>query len=333
MPLVSCVLPVFNGALYLEEAIHSVLGQTFRDFELIIIDDGSTDTTAEIIAQAAKIDHRVISLRQANAGIVSALNNGLRCATGKYVARMDADDISLPQRFAFQVSYLDSHPDCVLVGGLAEGFSSGGSEGVSSGGRHQQTDLKCFPPKIAVSLHPLIMVRREAIEQLGGYRNLFPHAEDYDLFLRLAALGSIENPDKVVLRYRRHADAISLRHLDTQERNAALAEACAIRETELKQALAADADVEAIALKVWPRWLFEPYVAFRIWRRIFNLTQKPAAKNNISVLNLALSLEPAALLSSRYFGLRVRILTSLCGSLTRKVCDYLPYRTSAHELT
>src|SRR5882724_11073612 len=113
MPLVSCILPVFNGALYLEEAIHSVLGQTFRDFELIIIDDGSTDTTAEIIAQAAKIDHRVISLRQANAGIVSALNNGLRCATGKYVARMDADDISLPQRFAFQVSYLDSHPDCV----------------------------------------------------------------------------------------------------------------------------------------------------------------------------------------------------------------------------
>jgi glycosyltransferase involved in cell wall biosynthesis len=319
MTIVSCVLPVCNGAMYLEEAIQSISSQSFQDFELIIVDDGSTDRTPEIIAEAAKNDHRIISLRQDNAGIVAALNTGLRRARGKYVARMDADDISLPHRFAFQVAYLDGQPDCVLVGGQAEGFSSAGSEGISSGGRHQRTDLKCFPPRVAVSLHPLIMIRREAIEQLGGYRNLFPHAEDYDLFLRLTPYGSIENPDKVVLRYRRHADAISLRHLDAQERNAALAEACAIREAELGHAVAADADVEAIALKIWPPWLFEPYVAFRIWRRIFNLPQKPQTTRNINVVHLVLSLKPAALSSRRYFALRVRILASLLGSIAQRI--------------
>jgi glycosyltransferase involved in cell wall biosynthesis len=317
MTTVSCLLPVYNGAMYLEEAIQSVLGQSFRDFEFIIIDDGSTDRTAEIVADAAQNDHRVISLRQDKAGIVAALNAGLRGATGKYIARMDADDISLLHRFAFQVAYLDSHPDCVLVGGLAEGFSRAGLEGISGGGRHQRTVLSCFPPKVAVSLHPLIMTRRAAIERLGGYRNLFPHAEDYDLYLRLARFGSIENPNEVVLRYRRHADAVSLRHLDMQERNAALAEACAISELELSQAIASNADVETIALRVWPAWLLEPYVAFRIWRRKFNLAQTPTTEKYTEFLSIALNFKPAALLSRRYFGLRVRILASLLVSLIR----------------
>jgi len=318
MTAVSCVLPVYNGAMYLEEAIQSVLRQTFPDFELIIVDDGSTDRTGEIIAEAAKRDRRIISLRQDNAGIVAALNAGLRVARGRYIARMDADDICLPNRFAFQVAYLDEHPVCVLVGGLVEGFSSAGSEGIHSGGRHRRTDLKCFPPKVAVSIHPLIMIRREIIEQLGGYRNLFPHAEDYDLFLRLVPFGSIDNPNEVILRYRRHSEAISLRHLGAQERNAALAEACAIKEAELKQAVAANANVEAIALKIWPSWLLEPYVAFRIWRRIFNLSERPATIPSPNIAKIALSLNPVTLFSRRYFCLRVRIVASLVGSLSRR---------------
>ena len=318
MTAVSCVLPVYNGATYLEEAIQSILGQTLADFELIVIDDGSTDRTPEIIAEAAKQDPRIISLRQDNAGIVTALNAGLGVARGRYIARMDADDISLPNRFAFQVAYLDEHPACVLVGGLAEGFSSAGSEGITSGSRHRWTDLKCFPPRVAVSIHPLIMIRRETIEQLGGYRNLFPHAEDYDLFLRLVPFGSIDNPNEVILRYRRHSEAVSLRHLGVQERNAALAEACAIREVEQKRAVATSANMEVIALEIWPSWLLEPYVAFRIWRRIVNLTERPDATPKPDIVGLALSLNPITLFSRRYFGLRVRIAASLLRSTTRR---------------
>lgn len=318
MTAVSCVLPVYNGALYLEDAIQSVMGQTFKDFELIVIDDGSTDRTPEIIAEQAARDRRVISLRQNNAGIVAALNAGLRVAKGRYLARMDADDICLPHRFSSQVAHLDMNPDCVLVGGLAQGFSNEGLEGVSSGGRHKRTDLKAFPPKVAVSVHPLIMVRREAIDRLGGYRSLFPHAEDYDLFLRLASFGSIENPDNVVLQYRRHPEAVSVRNLPMQERNAALAEACAIEEVQSGQSIPDDANVEAIAAKIWPAWLLEPYVAFRIWRRIVNSAQKPAVWSHLSIVYSALSLNPSTLFSRRYFGLRVRILGSLFKSLKNR---------------
>lgn len=318
MTAVSCVLPVYNGAMYLEEAIQSVLGQTFTDFELIVVDDGSSDRTPQIIAEQAARDARIVSFRQDNAGIVPALNAGLHLSKGRYVARMDADDISLPHRFAAQVSHLDMNPDCVLVGGLAEGFSSEGLEGISSGGRHRQTDLNAFPPKVAVSVHPLIMVRREAIDRLGGYRSLFPHAEDYDLFLRLAAFGSVENPDNIILQYRRHSEAVSIRHLDMQERNAALAEACAIEEVQRGQAISGSADVEAIAAKIWPAWLLEPYVAFRIWRRIVNSAQRPTLWSHLSIVRSAFSINPPTLFSRRYFGLRIRILGSLFKSLKNR---------------
>lgn len=312
MTAISCVLPVFNGATYLEEAIQSVLRQTFSDFELVIIDDGSTDLTPEIIAEAATRDRRVVSLRQDNAGIVAALNAGLRVAKGRYIARMDADDICLPNRFAFQAAYLDEHPACVLVGGLAQAFSSSEPLGTHSGGRHRQTDLKCFPPKVAVSIHPLIMIRRATMERLGGYRNLFPHAEDYDLYLRLVPFGSIDNPNEVILQYRRHSEAVSLRHLGAQERNAVLAEACAIKEDESKQAVAADANVEAIASEIWPPWLLEPYVSFRIWRRVSDLSQQQrAALPKIDIVSLVLNLSPKTLFSSRYFALRARIVALL----------------------
>ena len=306
MVSVSCVLPVFNGANFLAEAIRSVLDQTFSDFELIVVDDGSTDNSAEIAASFQ--DSRIKILKQTNAGIVAALNAGLQVARGKYIARMDADDISVPNRFEKQVEYLELHPACVLVGGTAQGFDEHGKGSFTTGGRHTQTDLSCFPPKIAVSLHPLIMVRADIVRSIGGYRAHFKHAEDYDLYIRLATYGSIDNPTELMLFYRRHASALSVQNLAEQERNAALSEAIAI--AELRDGSASLEDVESTARTVWPAPLFEPYVRFRIWRR--NLVAGGGIYL-LTFLRIVLNLSPSIIFSSSYFGLRVRA----CGSLTK----------------
>ena len=303
-PRISCLLPVYNGEAFLEEAIKSILGQTFTDFELVVVDDGSTDSTPAILAALAAKDPRVRIVRQANGGIVAALNAGLAACRGEYVARMDADDIALPHRFQFQLDYLDAHPGCVLVGGVAKSLKSDGSiGGRTTGGRHQRTDLTCFPPKIAVSMHPLITVRREALLKVGGYRSDFPHAEDYDLFIRLSKLGGIDNPDEDVLIYRRHEGAISLKHLETQERSAAMAEMDAISP-------GAASDV--------PAWLIEPYVRLRIWRRYLGVDRAKADRMLPRLIADVLTPKAQTLLSARYWGLRTRIAGSLVLSVARQ---------------
>lgn len=187
LPRVSVLMPVYNGARFLESAVRSVLDQTFTDFELVAVDDGSSDKTPRILAELAARDGRIRVIRQANTGIVGALNNGLAECRGAYVARMDGDDLCLPDRFAEQVAHLDANPGCVLVGGLAELIDEhGATRGIVAGGPHRMTRLDVFPPRIAVSIHPLVMIRRAALEAIGGYRADFPHAEDYDLYIRLS---------------------------------------------------------------------------------------------------------------------------------------------------
>src|SRR5213082_3006291 len=115
-PVVSVLMPVYNAQRYLPAAVESILGQTFRDFEFIIIDDGSTDRSGEILRKFAAEDPRIKLISRPNTGYVVALNEALSCASGEFVARMDADDISLPTRFERQVAYLREHTDCVLVG-------------------------------------------------------------------------------------------------------------------------------------------------------------------------------------------------------------------------
>src|SRR5688500_15808321 len=115
-PAVSCVMTVFNTERYLREAVESILAQTLADFEFIIIDDGSTDASPQILREYAARDSRIRLVSRPNTGIVKAANEGIGMARAKYLARMDSDDVSLPHRFATQVKYLDEHPDCVLVG-------------------------------------------------------------------------------------------------------------------------------------------------------------------------------------------------------------------------
>lgn len=304
-PRISCLLPVYNGEEFLVEAVRSILSQTYADFELVIVDDGSSDSSPEILSALAAEDSRIQVVRRENGGIVAALNTGLAACRGEYVARMDADDIALPDRFQFQLDYLDAHPGCVLVGGVAQSLQSDGSfGGRTTGGRHLRTDLSAFPPKIAVSMHPLIMVRREALLALGGYRSAFPHAEDYDLFIRLSKLGGIDNPDKELLIYRRHEGAISIKHLEAQERSAALAEVDAIAGGQTPP-------------PEFPAWLLEPYIRLRIWRRYLGVDRAKAAAMLPQLFGDAATLRLGTLFSARYWGLRTRIAGSMLASVAR----------------
>jgi len=227
-PHVSVVIPVWNAERYLKQAIESILAQDFVDFELIVIDDGSTDRSSEIAAEFA-YDPRVILHKQANAGVVAARNAGLRVAKAEFVAFLDADDIAVPGRLAKQVAYLHAHPEVAVIGSNITYFSD--ADGVI---RTQK-----FPSgaaQVAVTLEtgnplaqPSVMMRKSMALAVGGYRDAFKFgAEDYDLWLRLAEKHPLDNLPEVLTLYRVHADSLTHRHRHEQAL-AALIAACAHR--------------------------------------------------------------------------------------------------------
>lgn len=207
----SCVMPVYNGERYLATAIESVRLQSFEDFELIVVDDGSTDATPRILDRFHRLDPRIRILRQPNAGIVAALRAGVRAAGAPLVARMDADDLSLPHRFARQYAYMLAHDDCVLLGSRvtmidADGYPIGDMVSVAHG--HAVIDDALLVGGWPI-VHPTITFRRDAFDRVGGYRDgTFPN-EDHDLFLRLAEVGRVENLADSLLRYRRHLTSVT----------------------------------------------------------------------------------------------------------------------------
>jgi glycosyltransferase involved in cell wall biosynthesis len=191
-------MPVYNCEAYVGDAIASILSQTFSDFELIIVDDGSTDGTSAIIEKYRVQDERVVVLRKSNGGVISALNVGLQRCRGDYVARMDGDDISAPNRFEAQVRHLDQNPECVCVGGAFTGIDEWGNKSheVFRYSRNTRTSFDVFPIRVALTLHPLAMFRRATLLGVKGYRSTFTYAEDHDLFLRIAEFGRIDNVDE-----------------------------------------------------------------------------------------------------------------------------------------
>jgi GT2 family glycosyltransferase len=204
-PRVSGVLPVYNGEPFLASAVESILAQSFRDFELITIDDGSDDASGEILDRLAAGDKRLRIVHQTNAGIVAALNRGLALARGELIARMDADDVAHPERFARQVAFLDAHPETAVVGCAVTLIDRDGT-------RIRDVEYPLASEAVAAFLecgsplaHPAAMMRRAAVLAVGGYREAYRHAEDYDLWLRMAERYRIANlPDRLLL-YRQHA--------------------------------------------------------------------------------------------------------------------------------
>lgn len=218
LPLISVLMPIYNCEAYLRATLESLKEQTLHDFEAILVDDGSTDSSADIIREYAEKDSRFILVSQKNQGIVAALNHGLSKAQGQYIARLDGDDIAHPNRFKKQLEYLEAHPECVCVGSLYRAINEKGEliwqQKVFA--NIKQTNLKTYPPHVTTLPHPSIMLRRVDLTKLGGYRSDFPHAEDFDLFLRLSRLGRLEIVPDYLLDYRVHQSSLSSKNLVTQ---------------------------------------------------------------------------------------------------------------------
>lgn len=212
-PTVSVILPVYNSDIFLREAIESILSQTYSDFEVIAIDDGSTDATSTILRKYVKIDSRLhIYTQLENRGLVEALNQGLKLAQGKYIARMDADDISLTNRLEKQVDFLENHPEIGVLGT--------GVEVIDSLGQHQGTmNYSLVHPLILWELcfhcpiiHPTVMIRHDVLDAVGGYQSVYPCAEDYDLWTRLSEFTQFANLPESLLRLRKHGANVTIKN-------------------------------------------------------------------------------------------------------------------------
>jgi len=216
MPEVSVLMPVRDGAGFLEQALDSVLSQTFADLELVVVDDGSSDDTPRILSRYAAADRRVRVLSQAGQGHCAALNAGLAVVAAPLVARLDADDVAVADRLERQVAHLHSHPESVVVGGWAELIDGEGRAFATD--RTPATDAAiraALEDGQSPIYHPAATLRTAALRRLGGYRQAFQPSEDVDLWLRLAEGGTLANLQTVVLRYRVHPGQVSLTQLRT----------------------------------------------------------------------------------------------------------------------
>jgi len=205
-PAVSVILPVYNAERYIATAVESILGQTFGDFEFIIINDGSTDRSTAILQELARKDSRIKLISRPNTGYVVALNQALDLARGEFIARMDADDISLPARFEKQLAYLQGNPGVVLVGTNvaqmdAAGLVIGPMSDVAFG--HEAINHALLRRGWPI-VHPAVMMRADAVRKAGGYIVEYCPNEDHDLFLKLGEIGQLENLPEILLHYRKH---------------------------------------------------------------------------------------------------------------------------------
>lgn len=211
---VSVVIPVWNGERHLAESIESVLAQTHSGFELIIVDDGSTDDTAAIADHYAQMDSRIRVVRQPNQGVAAARNTGLEVARSEWVACLDHDDLMLPHRLERQIAFIAEHPEVKVFGSVCEyvnehARSCGHTIGAPLRSR---ADLEALLAKgcLIGLTHPSVMMHRDTIRALGGYDPAMEPAEDLDLWLRVAEAGHLVlQDDEVLTRYRIHAQSIT----------------------------------------------------------------------------------------------------------------------------
>lgn len=238
-PRVSVLMPAYNSEKYIGEAIESILNQTFTDFEFIIINDGSTDNTPKIIKEYAKKDKRIKFIdNKTNKGIVAVLNQGLDLCKGKYIARMDSDDISLPTRFAKQVDYMDKHPECGVVGTAIQVF--GAKSWVwQTASSVKLLDLLVHGSQVA---HPTAMIRTSVLrDNKIYYDSQYPHAEDYAFWMSIVQVSEIHNLQTILLHYRWHSSNVSVVHQKTQLESAERA-----RYNLLKQFLTSEKEITKI---------------------------------------------------------------------------------------
>ena len=214
---VDILMPVYNAERYLESAVRSILDQTFRDFRLIVLNDGSTDGSPAIVERLARQDTRIHIISRPNTGILGALNDLLGAATAPLVARMDADDLALPHRLARQVAFMHANPEVVLLGCQYE-IIDGRNRRLFAPRRHtddgplQAEALGGVTPVV----HPCAMFRLDAARAAGGYDPAAEYAEDLDLWLKLGEMGRIANLPEVLMLYREHDNSVSSQNRELQ---------------------------------------------------------------------------------------------------------------------
>lgn len=207
-PRIDVIMSVYNGENFLKEAIESILKQTYTNFKFIIVDDGSNDSSFDIINSFP--DERIEVIRNKRTeGLTRSLNKALRAGEGKYVARQDADDVSLPSRFASQVDFLEKHPEVDVLG---TGIYLIDEEGNIVGERttHPSPSREVFLERSEV-FHGSVMIKRDALEAVGGYNELFKYSQDYELWLRLAKEHNVRNLQTPLYAFRIHESSVSLR--------------------------------------------------------------------------------------------------------------------------
>lgn len=205
-PVITVLLPVYNAQLYVREAVQSILSQSFQDFELIAIDDGSTDASGKILSELKSLDARIVLISRENRGIVDTLNEGLALARGRWIARMDADDISMLTRFEKQLSCLkDTGAD--MCGSWVQHFGTADKRVI----KHPQSDAAIKMGLLFGSsfAHPSVMIRASLL-RTQKYDKAWDKCEDYELWERAAAAGwKMANVPEVLLLYRQHNTQIS----------------------------------------------------------------------------------------------------------------------------
>jgi glycosyltransferase involved in cell wall biosynthesis len=214
-PTISVLLPCFNAEETIENALDSIVKQSFEDFEIIAIDDGSSDSTPEILRKWSEQDRRIRLITQSHRGIIPALNSGVRESGGAFIARMDADDLSHPQRFAKQMEFLEHNPEIAVVSCLVEGYPP---DRIQEGYKLYYLWLNSLVSSEQIAreiyiesplAHPSVMIRRRSLEKAGGYQE-HGWPEDYDLWLRLHLAGEhFAKVPEILLSWREHSDRLT----------------------------------------------------------------------------------------------------------------------------
>lgn len=215
MVKISVLLPVYNSSLYIEESIQSILQQSYPDFELLIIDDGSFDGSLGKIRGIHDSRIKVIS-HAVNIGLIRTLNEGLSLCTGEYIARMDGDDIALPHRLARQVAFMDANPHIGVCGSQAEYIGIAGTTIKPI----NHDEIRCWQFFHCTFVHPTVMLRKSILDNHGVKYWDYPHAEDFELWNRLGEVTQLTNLPEVLLKYRVHTNQVSYIHETMQEQMA-----------------------------------------------------------------------------------------------------------------
>lgn len=265
-PLISVILPVHNAQKFLSEALESIRYQTYPHFEVIAIDDASTDNSLKILKNYSKIDPRFkIYHNKTNLKIASTLNFGLQKAKGHFIARMDADDVSMPSRFQKQINFLTKHPGVIVVGGQCLTIDTDS----------HITGKKLFPvDHIAINelmftanplQHPSIMIRRDLLPaNFSWYNPKLTPAEDLDLYFRLGKFGLFANLKSTILMYRQHGDSETFRNPKHTFKVTQMVRHLAVAKYGYKPSLKSQvlATIQSIVLSVIPASFVFPLYTF-----------------------------------------------------------------------